>query len=312
VGLLLTVTPNPSIDFLFEAERLVWDDANRLAMPRRRAGGQGINLARAAVALGGEAMAVAPLGGRTGRELRAMLEQEALPLAVVPIAGETRVFVGVRERAGGRALLLNPRGPQLDAADADRLLDTVARVISEQVPAWVATCGSLPPGVGNELYARVGAIAREAGSRFVPDADGEALHLAAAGGCDLLVPNRHEAERLLGRPIGDVAAAALAARTLLRHAPLAAVTLGEAGAVAADAAGAWHARPPAMDGGSAVGAGDAFLAGLIVALEDGAPTPDALRAAVAAGTATLLSQAAELLKVGDAEAVSRRVEVRRA
>ena len=96
------------------------DDANRLDAPRRRAGGQGINVVRAARALGVEARAVAPLGGEVGRELAGMLAAEGTPLRAVPIEGETRVFVGVREGATGRSLLLNPRGPRLGPADAER------------------------------------------------------------------------------------------------------------------------------------------------------------------------------------------------
>jgi predicted alpha/beta-fold hydrolase len=61
--LILTVTPNPSLDLLYRASTLVWDDANRIPEPRRRPGGQGINVARAVRSLGGEAAAVTMLGG---------------------------------------------------------------------------------------------------------------------------------------------------------------------------------------------------------------------------------------------------------
>ena len=75
---IITVTPNPSIDLLFEADTLVWDDANRVAMPRRRAGGQGINVTRAVRTLGGESIAVTLLGGNVGDELRSLLAAEGI------------------------------------------------------------------------------------------------------------------------------------------------------------------------------------------------------------------------------------------
>jgi len=71
------------------------------------------------------------------------------------------------------------------------------------------------------------------------------------------------------------------------------------------------AAPPIRDG-SAVGAGDAFLAGLLAAMEEGAEPPEALRAAVAAGTATLLSDGQDLLRRSDYEALLRTITVRRA
>ena len=49
---IVTLTPNPSIDLLFQTTRLVWDDANRVESPRRRAGGQGVNVVRALRELG--------------------------------------------------------------------------------------------------------------------------------------------------------------------------------------------------------------------------------------------------------------------
>ncbi|MDX1675740.1 MAG: PfkB family carbohydrate kinase, partial [Longimicrobiales bacterium] len=184
----------------------------------------------------------------------------------------------------------------------------------------LATCGSLLPGLPADFYARAGRRARERGARFVPDCDGEAL-AAAAPEADLLVPNDREAARLLGRPVHGTASAMAAPRALLaRYQPVerAVVTLGAEGAVAADGDGAWHARavPPSPEAAarlasaSAVGAGDAFLAALLLALDGGATTPEALADAVAAGTAVLLSEGAALLRREDAMEVRAWVEVR--
>jgi len=246
VSTIATLTPNPSVDLLFEATRLVWDDANRVEPPRRRAGGQGVNVARAARVLGGDAVAIVPLGGAAGRELREILEAEGTPVRVLPIAGETRIFCGTRETDTGRSLLLNPRGPILFPDEAERLLAEVVRALDELRPTWLACCGSLARGLDPDFYARAGALAREHAIAFVPDGDGDALRLAAAAGCDLLVPNEHEAARLLGREgteglqPGEVAAAAAALR---RWAPLVCITLGAGGAVCADARPGARPRP---------------------------------------------------------------------
>ncbi|MEX2609970.1 MAG: PfkB family carbohydrate kinase, partial [Gemmatimonadota bacterium] len=172
---LITVTPNPSLDLLFTAPRLAWDDANRMAAPRRRPGGQGVNVVRAGVVLGLRGLAVAPLGGGVGRELAETLAAEGTPHVAVPVANETRLFVGVREMETGRNLLLNPRGEEAGPDDPVRLLEAVAAALREHRPAWVASCGSLPPGYPEDFHARVGALVGGAGARFVPDADGAGL-----------------------------------------------------------------------------------------------------------------------------------------
>ncbi len=310
--MILTLTPNPSLDLLFSADRLVWNDANRIPMPRRRVGGQGINVVRAALALEPDATAraIAPLGGPVGDELRRMLEDEGTPLTPVPIDGETRIFVGVRESASGRSLLLNPRGPRVGPDVGDALLAALDGALESAPPSgWVAGCGSLLPGMPLDFYAELGRRARRRGFRFVPDCDGPGL-AAAVETADLLVPNDLEASRLVGRVVDGPVSAAEAGRRLLEGAPdRVVVTLGGRGAVCVTGEGAWWACPHPPEGlsrpmtrGSAVGAGDAFLAALLLA-GAGSDPAEPLAEAVAAGSATLLSRDADLVTGADAARV---------
>jgi 6-phosphofructokinase 2 len=310
LDLILTVTPNPSLDLLFEAGRLVWDDANRIDAPRARPGGQGVNVTRAARALGGTSLAVALLGGRVGDELERFRAAENTPHERIRFSGETRVFIGARETETGRSLLLNPRGPRIAPEECDRIIEEAVRAIASTKPAWVAACGSIPPGLPVDFHARIGAAAREAGARFVPDCDGEALR-AAAPYANLLVPNQHEAERLLKTRITDVESSARCARMLLElGAEFGAITLGERGAVLTNGRCTLHATAPQLDRGSAVGAGDSFLAALLVGLLRKEPLDDLARQAVAAGSAVLAASGSELLSRAGVEALSEKVEVR--
>jgi 1-phosphofructokinase family hexose kinase len=309
--LVLTITPNPSIDLLFEAEQLVWEDANRMAMPRRRVGGQGINMVRALGALGGNGAAIALLGGPAGQEAEDLVRAEGHRLIRIEAEGDTRVFVATRERATGRSLLLNPRGPPSTSRSGDALVAAAEAAICELAPAWVACCGSVPPGVPTDTYARIARIAHEAGRRFVADCDGETLGLALNAGCQLLVPNGHEAERLTGRRIASVAdAAAVAADLRDRGVDVVCITLGERGAVLTGEGGSWHAATPPEAHGSAVGAGDAFLAAVLLALDQGRPLPEVVRCGVAAGAAALRSAGSDLITRDEYERQLGRVEVR--
>lgn len=309
--MIVTVTPNPSIDLLYEAETLVWDDANRVEMPRRRAGGQGINLTRAARLFGAESIAVAFFGGAAGEELRALLDDDGTSYSAIPIAAETRVFVAVRETATGRSMLINPRGPILTPSDRTHLLTRVKDLCTQSRSGWLVCAGSIPRGIGNDVYAEIAQIAHAHGWKMIADCDGEALELAISKGCDLLAPNQHEAERVAGRPITSIAEAATAARALLASSPTVLLKLGERGAVLANAEGLWHAVGPAMPQGSAVGAGDAFLAAYLAAIMTETPPKEALRSAVAAGSAVLLSHGTDLLTRADYDTVLANVTLSR-
>jgi 1-phosphofructokinase family hexose kinase len=307
--MILTITPNPSIDYLFEAETLCWDDANRVEMPRRRAGGQGINLTRAARVLGADSVALGLFGGAAGTELKSLLQREDTPFIAVPIEDDTRVFFGVRETDTGRSMLVNPRGPSLSAADRERLLKAVEDACARLQPRWVVCSGSVPRGLGADLYAHIAQIAHACEAHFVADCDGEALANAVTAGCDLIAPNRHEAERLTYTAVKGLQQAIAAARALCSVADNVFLKLGADGAIAASRKGCWIACGPAMQSGSAVGAGDAFLAAALVAKEKGAPLSEALRSAVAAGTAVLQSRGSDLLTRTDYENLLRAVNV---
>ena len=306
--MILTITPNPSLDLLYEAERLVWDDANRIEEPRRRPGGQGINLSRAARVMGLPTHALALLGGESGDEIARVLVAEGMPLTAVRIEAPTRTFVGVREVATGRSMLLNSRGPVLSGVERAALIRAVETACHAVRPDWVACCGSVPRGIGDDVYAEIGAIAKTCGARFVADCDGAALR-AAEPLCDLLVPNRHEAERLTGLTIDSIDAAAHAAIGLARG-RIAAITLEADGAVLSDGTNAWLGKPTLpLNNGNPVGAGDAFLAGLLGGLESSAYL-GSLAAAVTAGTAVLRSEGEQIITLAAIAEVSKTVEVR--
>jgi ribokinase len=98
---------------------------------------------------------------------------------------------------------------------------------------------------------------------------------------DVLLPNETEALALAGRADGDVLAAA---RALGAGGALVVVKRGAAGALAARGAEVVQQAAPAAAAPDAIGAGDAFDAGLVWALLDGRPLREAVRMACACGT----------------------------
>jgi 1-phosphofructokinase family hexose kinase len=152
--------------------------------------------------------------------------------------------------------------------------------------------GSLPPGAPDDLYARAIALAAGAGIKTILDAAGFALRYGIAAKPDLVKPNRAEAEELLGVSLNSEAALIAGARQLLASGARAAViSLGAAGAVYASDAGVWRARAPQVKARNSVGSGDAMVAALASAMIRSLPPPDALRLAIALGSATAASDA---------------------
>lgn len=116
-----------------------------------------------------------------------------------------------------------------------------------------------------------------------------------------LTPNQHEAEMLVGRPIRDEAAAEAAARELARMGPRYVVLkLGAHGALLCWGETVTRVAPFQVAAVDTTAAGDAFGAGLAVALVEGRAPEEAVRFASAAGAlATTRSGAAAAMPARD-------------
>jgi ribokinase len=106
---------------------------------------------------------------------------------------------------------------------------------------------------------------------------------------DICVPNESEIELLTGNPATAVQEAAAAAWELLRRGPRTViVTLGERGALIADAASAEHVPAPVVAAVDSSGAGDAFIGALGVFLAEKAPLREAVRRASAVAALSVM------------------------
>lgn len=293
--MVLTVTPNAALDKTYLLDRFILDRVHRPRETRVLAGGKGVNVARVLKTLGAKATATGFLGGNIGREVREKLADEGIPESFVEVAGETRLCLAVIDTSARTQTEINETGPEITPAARERFRARFEA--SLESAAWVALCGSLPPGVPPDFYKDLILLAREHGVPTALDAGGDALRLGLEAAPNIVKPNAVEISTLLGREIETVGEAATAGRELLAMGvKLAAITLGRCGAVAVTAGGAWFAEPPQVEFHSAVGSGDAFLAGLLHTIQEDRATPDALRVATAAGAANAVTYGAGLLE----------------
>jgi 1-phosphofructokinase len=278
--MIVTVTPNPSLDRTLEVETLERGEVVRASAERTDPGGKGVNVSRALVANGHASRAVLPLGGADGELLASLLEGLGIEVAAVPIADATRSNVTVVE-PDGTVTKLNAPGPQLSDAEVVALLERAVAAAAGAV--WVVASGSLAPGTPDDLYARLADAVRPVGSRVAVDTSGTALDRALAGGPDVLKPNEEELTEVTGvvpENLGDVVRAANELRS--NGVGTVVVSLGAVGAVLVGDGDAVHAESEVIVPRSTVGAGDALLAGFLAAGGEG---PDALAEGVAWGAA---------------------------
>ncbi|QIJ63229.1 1-phosphofructokinase [Streptomyces sp. JB150] len=280
--MILTVTPNPSLDRTYEVQALKRGEVIRAETERTDPGGKGVNVSRAVAAAGRRTVAVLPLGGAPGALVADLLDAQGIEVAPVPIKGATRSNIALAE-SDGVLTKINAPGPELRAAEQELLLETVRE--HSRDADWIACCGSLPRGLAPSWYADVVARAHAGGARIALDTSGRALLEALPARPDVVKPNAEELAEAVGRPLATVGDAVKAAEELReRGARAVLASLGADGQLLVDDAGTWFGSARVDAVRSNVGAGDASLAGFLIA---GGSGPDALASAVAHGAAAV-------------------------
>ena len=301
----VTLTLNPTVDVACDARAVQPVHKVRTFGETYDPGGGGVNVARVLHELGADVTAVVSCGGVSGQLLEELLAEAGVPCRAVHIADRTRICMTVQDISSGQEYRFVPEGPHLTESEWQATLAAA----EERNPDWLILSGSLPRGVPEDFYARVARMASARGQHVALDTSGPALRAALGSGLALIKPSVGEFETLVGRPLRDAEAQAAAAWDLVRQgaAERVAVTLGRDGALLATADGVWRQAPLDVPVRGAVGAGDSFLAAMVLSLSRGDPPATALAWGSAAGAAAVMSTGTAHPARGQIEALFRRL-----
>ncbi|WCR10273.1 1-phosphofructokinase family hexose kinase [Paracoccus stylophorae] len=298
---ILTVTLNPALDLSTAADEVRPDLKLRCDKPVVDPGGGGINVSRAIKVMGGQSTAMVALGGATGTRIADMLKADGLRLVRLTAPGETRQSLAVTDRAtGGQYRFVMP-GPEWHKTHVADMMAAIAE--SARAGGWVVVSGSNPPGVAPGFEQMLTVRLKDGRARLLVDTSGDALRALAGSSIpvDVLRMDSHEAEALAGRKLPQRGDSAGFAAGLVRDGAARAVIVarGADGSVIAGPDGAWHAAIPPVPVVSAVGAGDSFVAGFVLAVARDWPVQEALALGAAAASAAVMTPATELCHAHD-------------
>jgi 1-phosphofructokinase family hexose kinase len=286
---IVTVTLNAALDRTLTVPNFQTGYRHRASQGLTLAGGKGINVARALKRLDVPVVATGLAGGGTGTRIVEELTAEAILNDFVRIGDESRTSTAVVDPMTSSFTEINEWGPQVEPEELVMLRDKL-RYLSRGADA-VVFAGSLPRGVDDSFYADAIRELNRAGVRTVLDADGAALRIGLEAEPSIVAPNQHEAEALVDQELDDEdylmaldQIADLGARTVLitRETGCFGLTREER------TVRRTHASAPAIEPVSTVGAGDVLVAAFLAARIDEKPFDEALRAAVAAASASTL------------------------
>ena len=283
--MILTVTLNAAIDRTVAVPNFRLGHRHRAVESRTVAGGKGINVARALSLLGRPVIATGFVGGPTGSRVLEELREESVLTDFTRIASETRINLAVIDPTSGEQTEINERGPAVSPEEVKRLFERIGYLAGGARICVLA--GSVPPGAGDDLYARLVTDLSRRGVTVVLDAEGEAMLAGVRAGASMVTPNELEAEELVGQEFSDRGDLAHGLAELVRLGAVEASITRPDGCVASVGEGAerrlLEVHTESLEAVSTVGSGDAFLAGYVAARYEERSAEDCLAYAVACG-----------------------------
>lgn len=297
--MIVTLTMNPAVDKSTSVEKLMPEHKLRCSPLVTEAGGGGINVSKALKKLGQESLAVFPAGQINGSILENYLCSQEINFRTIPISGETRENMVVRESTTNAQYRFVLPGPSLSQAEADAALELVKTV----APRIIVASGSLPPGVSDDFYGHLAELAQSIKARIIVDCSGPALLKAASKGVYLLKPNLRELSLLAGKEELQLDDVDEAAQEILNQGlcEVMVVSLGAGGALLVTKDHYEHIPAPTVKKQSTVGAGDSMVAGMVWMLAAGKSLAEMVRFGVACGTAATMNPGTELFHKADVE-----------
>jgi tagatose 6-phosphate kinase len=308
---IIIIAPNSAVDSLYVLPHLEVGRVHRVLQVWHTAGGKGNNMARAVVKLGGRVLSLGIVGGTSGQLIVNELVREGIAADLTWTTTETRRCLTISSQDGSKETTVVLEAGRSVGTQARESLFVKALHYADQAP-FLTLNGSLPPDFPDDYYAQIITTLKNASVRIAVDCAGEPLRLSAQAGPWLIKVNLQEFQHVFAADRSwDWQIPADVFQSLqgvgLEYLI---ITDGPRGAYVFRK----HEVPFRVfttEGTlvSTAGAGDTFLAGLLLALQRGQPIECAARYAAAAAAASLQQIVCGALETTDVERFLRLTEI---
>ncbi|MCD7770925.1 MAG: 1-phosphofructokinase family hexose kinase [Oscillospiraceae bacterium] len=273
--MITTVTLSPCLDKTVKTGKLNLDAMNRVEQVSLDIGGKGINVSRALARLGVRSRALG-FNFSGGEAIPETLEAEGIECRFTECPGALRTNLKIMETDIGRTVEINESNPCVSPGNIDELKQAVAESAHES--EYVVLAGSVPKGVGCDIYRQLGEIS---GEKVILDAQGELLLEGLKAHPFMIKPNQFELETIVGKISSDEDIV-LAARKLISEygVQVVLVSRGADGAIIVSKKECYKSPAVKVPVRSTSGAGDSMVAGAILALTKHLPLETVLKYAV--------------------------------
>ena len=280
--LCLAVTPAVQRTQFFATFRP--GEVNRIRRTLVTASGKGVNVALALKLLGGSPRLLGFIGGDGGRYIASEMQRLGIAARWIEVPAPTRHCHTLVEDDTERVTeLVEEAIPPAPDAWVD-----FARALEQELSGcnWLAISGALPPGAPPNALAGFCHAATARGVQLCVDSQGEPLLHTLPARPTLVKLNTEELERTCRLPDRSPASLQRGADQLRSLGAVAVlVTDGAQPAHLFDGTRTWSLPPATVRVVNPIGSGDSVTAGVLHALQQGRPLPEAAAFGLACGSA---------------------------
>lgn len=140
--MILSITMNPTFDYVYFIDHLKIGGHNRFKNPIMMPGGKGINMSRAAASLGGNVIALATLAGQKGNLIYNALKKENFTPLKFDIEGESRNAITIMHDGSNQTEIVE-QGPIFNEAYKQDFFNLIEKVIIKNDINVVTVNGSV-------------------------------------------------------------------------------------------------------------------------------------------------------------------------
>jgi fructose-1-phosphate kinase PfkB-like protein len=295
-----TLSVNPVLDIIFASPTGISEGRQFFAATSISAGGFAANAARTLRCLGESPFCLFLAGGTTGELFTSALRTEGIDCAGLPALSATRMAATYPSRRGPR-MLVSPSPAVEEAALAAILQEALQR----STPADVVLAGGSAPLRSESRYLDLLRHLASVRRCCIDVRTSSVDRLIAARPFILKLPSQRERRGRPDRGQGDQLRRAVAGGV---H--VAVQSFGSRHLLVATEGFLFHGIAPKVKVVNSFGAGDCLVAALVLFLSAGVGVEEAIRKAMAAASASVLTSIPGLFDLHDAQRLEQQTSVR--
>lgn len=308
--MVITVTLNPALDKTLSIGNFTLGTVNRVENIRYDIGGKGINVSKVLKNFNINSVCTGFLGGVWESYFEKELKERKIETKFVHIGGDTRTNTKVVDSINKVYTDINEAGPNISSEELSCFLENFNALCNKE--DIVVLSGGVSSSIPVDIYGSLIKLAKQKGAVTVLDADGELLKHGIKEKPDIIKPNIHELQKLMGFDDEDESAVIKAAKQLIEGGVRKVlVSLGEKGAIYITEDGVHFCEGLKVDVKSTVGAGDSMVAALVYSLINNLKDKETLAFANACGAASVEMEGTEACSLDDVNKLLDKVKVKK-